>query len=182
MNSTPTPVQPDEHLAISVLLLRLLAVCGALVAIGDYFTGHFVVASASVAIVVLVPLILLLSRHPRFARLPLLFTHWLLFGLFLLGALTQFPYRPEKVVWVTMFPVAYFYRGGLRLGWILSSLSLLVAVLAYFAVPRCRAGRQHSASMRSRIAWAPSFSARSWPSLRAHPHAADPAAPGAGGS
>ena len=135
MNSAPIPIQPDEHAAMAVQLLRLLALFGVGVAVSDYFTGNLVVASASAGIAVLAPAVLLLSRRPRFARLPLLFCHWLLFAMFLLGSLNQFPYRPEKSVWVTLFPVAYFYLGGLRLGLRLSIVSLLILILAYFVMP-----------------------------------------------
>ena len=135
MNSAPIPGQPDERAAMAVQLLRLLALFGIGVALSDYFTGNFVVASASAGIAVLAPGVLLLSRRPRFARLPLLFCHWLLFAMFLLGALNQFPYRPEKAVWITLFPFAYFYLGGLRLGLRLSVLSLLIVVFAYFVMP-----------------------------------------------
>lgn len=135
MRAVPIPGLPEERAAMAVQLLRLLALFGVIVAVSDYFTGNFVVASASAGIAVLAPAVLLLGRHPRLARLPLLFCHWLLFGMFLLGSLTQFAYRPEKSVWITLFPFAYFYLGGLRVGTILSVLSLLITVIAYFAAP-----------------------------------------------
>lgn len=130
-----TSSPPDERITLAAQLLRLLALFGVLVAVGDYLHGNLVVASAAVGIAVLAPLVLLLSRHPRLARLPLWFSYWLLFAMFLLGTLTQLPYRPEKAVWITLFPVAYFYLGGLRPGLVLSSLSLLFTVVGYVAVP-----------------------------------------------
>lgn len=120
---------------MAVQLLRLMALFGIAVAISDYFTGNFVFPSSSAGIAVLALLVLLLSRRPRFARLPLLFSHWLLFATFLLGSLDYFPYRPERTVWITLFPVVYFYLGGPRVGRRLSILSLSILVLAYFVMP-----------------------------------------------
>lgn len=135
MSSATKPVPPDERTAIAVQLLRLLALFGIVVAISDYLTGNFVISSAAVGISVLAPLVLLLSRWPRFARLPLRFSYWLLFAMFLLGSFTQLPYRPERAVWITLFPVAYFYLGGLRLGAILSLASLVILLTSYVASP-----------------------------------------------
>lgn len=135
MNSAPTPVPQDEHLAMAVQLLRLMALFGIAVAGSDYFTGNLVWPSSSAGIAVLAPLVLLLSRRPRFARLPLLFSHWLLFATFLVGSLNHFPYRPERAVWITLFPVVYFYLGGPRVGLRLSLLSLAILVFAYFVMP-----------------------------------------------
>jgi diguanylate cyclase (GGDEF)-like protein len=135
MNSAPTPVRQDEHVAMAVQLLRLMAVFGIVVAVSDYFTGNLVFPSSSAGIAVLAPLVLLLSRHPRLTRLPLLFSHWLLFATFLVGSLNHFPYRPERAVWITLFPMAYFYLGGPRVGLRLATLSLAILVFAYFVMP-----------------------------------------------
>lgn len=135
MKSTPAPVQQDERLAMAVQLLRLVALLGMVVAVHDHVTGNMAFPSNSAAIAVVAPLVLLLSRHPRLARLPLLFSHWLLFAMLLVGSLYHFPYRPERAVWVTLFPVAYFYLGGPRMGLRLSLLSLAILAFAYLALP-----------------------------------------------
>lgn len=135
MKSPMLSVAADERVAMASHLLRLLTVAGIAVAVGDFFTGSFRIASAAVGIAVAGPVILLLSRQPRFEQLPLQLSHWLLFLMFAVGVIMHLPFRPERLAWMVMFPVAYFYLGGLRLGLLLTSLSLLISLSAYFAAP-----------------------------------------------
>lgn len=135
MRTDSSSSQAPERVAIAIQLLRILTVFGVAVAVTDYLAGNYIVAGASLAIVIAAPIVLSLGRRKRFARLPLQFCIWLLFGMFVLGSFTQAAFHPEKSVWTTLFPFAYFYLTGLRQGITLSITSLLISVLAYFLSP-----------------------------------------------
>jgi diguanylate cyclase (GGDEF)-like protein len=131
MTHAPSAVQASEKVAVAILLLRILALFGLVVAVTDYLNGNYLVAGASATIALLTPVVLWLGRQPRLARLPLHFCIWLLFCMFALGTFTQLPMHPSKAVWIPIFPFAYFYLTGLRFGRGLSVTSLALMLLGY---------------------------------------------------
>lgn len=131
MNHAPPEAQAPEKVAVAILLLKILASFGLVMAVTDYLNGNYLVAGASAAVAFTTPLVLWLGRRPRLVRLPLHFCIWLLFCMFALGSFTQLPMHPSKAVWVPMFPFAYFYLTGLRFGLGLSVTSLTLMLLGY---------------------------------------------------
>lgn len=135
MDSRPNASKPAERIAIATQLVRILGGFGVVVALTDYLQGNLMMAGASALMALCAPLVLLLSRQPRLVALPLHFCTWALFAMFLFGNFTQLPFRPEKTVWVTLFPFAYFYLTGLRNGARWTAACLVLMLLSYPLAP-----------------------------------------------
>lgn len=124
-----------EQLAVARQLLKILTAFGIVVAITDYLNGNYITSVTSAFISTTAPLALHLGRQQRYATLPLKFCASLIVGMYLLGAFTQLPVHQEKAVWISVFPFAYFYLTGLRVGTQLSLLSILAMPISYSIFP-----------------------------------------------
>ena len=123
------------RIAIATQLVRILAAFGIVVTVIDYLQGNRLASGASSLITLGSLLILHLRKQPRWADLPLHFCTWTLFAMCLFGNLWLLPFYPEKAVWATIFPFAYFYLTGLRQGMVWVGACLLSMLLSYPLAP-----------------------------------------------
>lgn len=132
MYSLPIPCSPERQ-AVAKQLLKVLAVFGAVVAAIDLLNGNHLGAAASALISVSILVVMYIARSRSSPALPLHFVIWLLLCMYLFGTITQMPLHQEKAVWSTVFPFAFFYLAGLRMGTWLTVFSFVFTVITYQA-------------------------------------------------
>jgi diguanylate cyclase (GGDEF)-like protein len=130
MYSLSIPSSPERQ-AFAKQLLKVLAVFGAVVASIDFLNGDQLAAAASALISVFIIGILYFARGKPTSILPLHFVIWLLLCMYIFGTVTHMPQHPEKAVWSTVFPFAFFYLAGLQAGLWLTIFSLAFTVITY---------------------------------------------------
>lgn len=132
MFSFPIPTSPERQ-AIARMLLHILAAFGIVVAVIDFANGNPLAAGSSALIALSIFVALYLAHRHSLPALPLQFIVWLLLCMYIFGTVTQMPLHPEKVVWSTAFPFAFFYLAGLQTGLWLTGFSLLLTLATYLA-------------------------------------------------
>ena len=132
MLSFPIPTSPERQ-AIARMLLHILATFSIIVAAIDFANGNPLAASSCVLITLSIFIALYLAQRHSLPALPLQFIIWLLLCMYIFGTTTQMPQHPEKVVWATVFPFAFFYLAGLQTGVWLTAFSLLLTLATYLA-------------------------------------------------
>ncbi|MBU0622558.1 MAG: GGDEF domain-containing protein [Gammaproteobacteria bacterium] len=97
----------------------------------DLLNGNHLGAAASALISVSILVVMFIAHTRASHALPLHFVIWLLLCMYLFGTVTHMPLHPEKAVWSTVFPFAFFYLAGLQTGLWLSVFSLASTIVAY---------------------------------------------------
>ncbi|MDH4263811.1 MAG: GGDEF domain-containing protein [Spirochaetia bacterium] len=131
LNIPKTP----ERLQVASQLLKILALFGIAVTIIDYINQNYIVAASALVICIISLGGLFLGLLPRYKMLPLYIGTWLMILMYLLGSFTQMPFHLDKAVWIIVFPFAFFYMTGLRVGLLISSISLLLIPINYWLFP-----------------------------------------------
>jgi diguanylate cyclase (GGDEF)-like protein len=128
----PIPSSPERQ-AIAKVLLQTLAAFGIIVSVIDFANDNPIAAATSAFISFSILIALYLAHRQDLPALPLQFIVWLLLCMYIFGTVTQMPQYPEKVVWSTAFPFAFFYLAGLQTGVWLTAFSLLLTLSTYMA-------------------------------------------------
>lgn len=128
----PIPTSPERQ-AIAKVLLHILAAFGIVVSVIDFVNDNHLAAATSALISFSILIALFLAHRHDLTSLPLQFIVWLLLCMYIFGTVTQMPQYPEKVVWSTAFPFAFFYLAGLQTGVWLTAFSLLLTLSTYMA-------------------------------------------------
>jgi diguanylate cyclase (GGDEF)-like protein len=126
----PIPACPERQ-ALARKLLYILAAFGIVVAVIDALNGNLLATATSAIISGSIVIALYLAHRHALPALPLHFIVWLLLCMFIFGTVTQRPQHPEKVVWSTAFPFAFFYLAGLQTGVWLTGFGLLLTLATY---------------------------------------------------
>ena len=127
--------QTPERLQVASQLLKILFLFGLIVSVIDYNNQNYIVTASALIICSLSLAGLRLGLQPRYKMLPLHLSTWLLVMMYLVGSFTQMPSHLDKAVWIIVFPFAFFYLTGLRLGLLISTFSLLLIPISYGAYP-----------------------------------------------
>jgi signal transduction histidine kinase/CheY-like chemotaxis protein/HPt (histidine-containing phosphotransfer) domain-containing protein len=120
----------DERIKVAGMVLKALAVLGPFVAINDYLHGHLGIAVSALINSLLIPLLLSVSKQPRFRELPIVGLIFFLGILFLSTVLFE-AVPAEKNVWLPIYAVVFYFLTGKRLGTILSAMAMLL-IAAHF--------------------------------------------------
>lgn len=139
--SGPIPASPGNTVApvrsrsVRTFLLLALGVLAAISAVVEALDKNWLIAAPAATVAVLTPLVLHLARRRRFDRLPEIYGLVILGGLLVMGAFTQW-HHARYLVWIPLYPFAFYFLGGLRTGGALSLLGLLLLTGTYFEYGR----------------------------------------------
>lgn len=126
--------EAPERIAFAHKLLYVLAGAGLFVAPVEYANGNSIVMWLGLAGAVVIPALLWLSAKIGSPRLPIWFALGFLTFMALLGATTQM-HSLSNLVWILLFPFAFFYLAGLPVGALLAALVFLSLAVFYWAYP-----------------------------------------------
>ena len=115
-------------------LLFALGALAAIDAVIESLRQNWAVALPTSIVALLTLIVLGLSRRPRFARLPERYALGVMSIFLAIAGLTQW-HRPSNLVWIPLYPFAFYLLGELRAGTWLSALGLLLLVSTYIAYP-----------------------------------------------
>lgn len=115
-------------------MLKTLAVMAPIVAVIDYQNGHLVTAIFALSLSFVIPLLLYVSRQPKYRGLPVFGLICVLLILFISYVLLT-PLPVEKMVWMPLYVVGFYFVSGKKSGTILSVIALLVLVVHFVLHP-----------------------------------------------
>jgi diguanylate cyclase (GGDEF)-like protein len=134
----PVPPRAERERGVRQFLLLALGVLAALDALLETGRGNWAVAVPTATVALLTPLVLWLARRPRCARLPEYYALAILSVFVLLGGLTQW-HVASNLVWLPLYPFAFYFLGGLRIGVALALLGGAALAGGYLAYPAWQA-------------------------------------------
>lgn len=123
-----------ERIKVANLLLKTLAVMAPVVAVIDYQNGHLVTAIFALSLSFAIPLLIYVSRQPKYRELPVFGLICVLLILFISYVLLT-PLPAEKLVWMPLYAVGFYFVSGKKSGTILSVIALLVLVVHFVLHP-----------------------------------------------
>lgn len=132
-SNTQTSQQPRHSTLRDFMLLGfgVLAIIGAGF---EAFNDNWVVALPVAGAAALSPLIVHLSKRPKWQHLPERFATAALSGFIVLGGLTQW-HSPANTLWFPIYPLAFFFLAGLRVGAALTIAGAAMMCVTYAFYP-----------------------------------------------
>jgi len=141
--SGPEPVAehnasvPVRARSVQGFLLLALGFLAAVSAVIETLNSNWAVAIPSAVVALLTPLVLYFARRRRLSRLPEIYGLVILGCLLVLGAFTQW-HHPRYLVWIPLYPFAFYFLGGLCTGGWMSFLGMLMLAGSYVGYDRLR--------------------------------------------
>lgn len=132
--SAPVPPRSERDRGLRDFLLLAFGVLAAVDAVLETWRGNWAVVVPTATVAVLTPAVLAVSRTTRFARLPEHYALAILSAFIVIGGFTQW-HMASNLVWMPLYPFAFFFIGGLRTGTLLSAFGAGVLAATYSAYP-----------------------------------------------
>jgi len=127
----PSPARTGE---IRLFLLLVFGFLAAVEAVLESLRANWAVAVPTTLVAVLTLVVLRISRRQRFSRLPERYALTVLGAFLLICGFTQW-HHPSNLIWLPLYPFAFYFLGGMRSGNWLSSLGILFLAGSYMAYP-----------------------------------------------
>ena len=127
----PAPVRIS---AIRQFLLLAFGILAVVETVLESLSANWAVAVPTAIVAVLTLVVLRVSRQQRFTRLPERYALTVLGVFLLICGFTQW-HHPSNLVWLPLYPFAFYFLGGMRTGTWLSALGILYLTGSYLAFP-----------------------------------------------
>jgi diguanylate cyclase (GGDEF)-like protein len=124
-----------ERIVFARRFLAVLTVVGLIAAPLEFTNGNLSVTLMGLTMGLLIPTILWLSRRPGQECLVVYFVLGMLMLFALFSSLLHMQ-RLQNLLWLPLHPIILFYLGGIRIGFSLSLLTILLHVASYASFPK----------------------------------------------